>query len=188
MPEKAHPLRDAILTVNDLTFEAHSTDYQATEALTDLVKCHFFFLKVGPELTFRFREAVFALASIEEQLCPDQPSQIRQTINAQMQTNPGYWQDYYGGTHQEIERLKIYSYSDRIRYYWANKDVSAALSRLLESLTTKDLPETMLSQSFMGLEFGAMPDDPSALIEQHIQRCVARYFEAAGFRVRSPDA
>jgi D-tagatose-1,6-bisphosphate aldolase subunit GatZ/KbaZ len=188
VPEKAHPLRDAILTVNDLTFEAHSTDYQATEALTDLVKCHFFFLKVGPELTFRFREAVFALASIEEQLCPDQPSQIRQTINAQMQTNPGYWQDYYGGTHQEIERLKIYSYSDRIRYYWANKDVSAALSRLLESLTTKDLPETMLSQSFMGLEFGAMPDDPSALIEQHIQRCVARYFEAAGFRVRSPDA
>jgi len=186
-PEKAHPLRDAILGLNGLVFEAHSTDYQTTRALNDLVKCHFFFLKVGPELTFRFREAVFALASIEEQLTPSQPSQIREILKATMDQNPGYWQNYYTGSPDEIELLKSFSYSDRIRYYWANKDVSAALERLIISLRSEGLAETMISQSFMGLEFGAMPNDPAVLIDQHIQRCVARYFDAAGFDTWSSD-
>ncbi|MEK9621415.1 MAG: class II D-tagatose-bisphosphate aldolase, non-catalytic subunit [Alphaproteobacteria bacterium] len=187
VPEKAHPLRDAILKFNGLVFEAHSTDYQTTKALHDLVKCHFFFLKVGPELTFRFREAVFALASIEEQLAPSQPSQIREILKATMDQNPGYWQDYYTGSPDEIELLKSFSYSDRIRYYWANENVSAALQKLVASLRSEGLAETMISQSFMGLDFGAMPNDPAMLIDQHIQRCVARYFEAAGFDRGSSD-
>lgn len=55
VPEKAAPLSAAILGDAGLTFEAHSTDYQSTDALAALVENHFFFLKVGPELTFRFR-------------------------------------------------------------------------------------------------------------------------------------
>ncbi len=51
-----------------LVFEAHSTDYQAEEALRALVEDHFAILKVGPELTFAFREAVFALEAIEREL------------------------------------------------------------------------------------------------------------------------
>ena len=188
IPEKAHHLRDAIRTVDNLVFEAHSTDYQSTEALADLVGCHFFFLKVGPELTFRFREAVFALACLEDQLCPDHASDIRRIINEQMDASPEYWQDYYRGTHQEIDLLKTYSYSDRIRYYWAKKDVSLALDRLLASLRSTDMPETLISQAFMGMDFGAMPDDPGALITHHVQRCVRRYFEAAGFRESQADA
>lgn len=66
VPEKARPLSEAILSEPGLTFEAHSTDYQATDALAALVENHFFFLKVGPELTFRFREAVWALAALED--------------------------------------------------------------------------------------------------------------------------
>ena len=88
VPEKARPLSEAILTEDGLTYEAHSTDYQSTEALADLVKNHFFFLKVGPELTFRFREAVWALASIEDQLGFDRPSRIRDVITDQMNANP----------------------------------------------------------------------------------------------------
>ena len=64
LPVKAAPLREAIIDEVGLTYEAHSTDYQSTNALSDLVKNHFFFLKVGPELTFRFREAIWALAQI----------------------------------------------------------------------------------------------------------------------------
>ena len=48
-------------------FEAHSTDYQTEDALRALVEDHFAILKVGPELTFAFREAVFALAAIERE-------------------------------------------------------------------------------------------------------------------------
>ena len=49
-----------------LVYEAHSTDYQTLAALRKLVEDHFGILKVGPGLTFAFREAVFALADMEE--------------------------------------------------------------------------------------------------------------------------
>lgn len=183
IPEKAQPLSEAILSEDGLTFEAHSTDYQSTRALRDLVKNHFFFLKVGPELTFRFREAVWALASIEEQLGVDQPSNIRSVIRDQMNANPGYWQCYYSGTQEEMKILRTYSYSDRIRYYWTDPKIAAALGEMLDVLKSNSAPETLTSQAFMGLEFGEMPNDPNALIEQHVQRCVGRYFEAAGLNV-----
>ena len=38
------------------------------DALADLVNRHFMFLKVGPESTFRLREAVFALTKIHTEL------------------------------------------------------------------------------------------------------------------------
>ena len=49
-------------------YEAHSTDYQTQEALHALVRNHFAILKVGPGLTFAYREAVFALAMMENEL------------------------------------------------------------------------------------------------------------------------
>ena len=179
-PEKAKPLAAAILSQDGLTFEAHSTDYQSNQALSDLVRNHFFFLKVGPELTFRFREAVWALATIEDQIEPERRSNIRDVLLEQMNAQPEFWQDYYSGTGQALETLKIFSYSDRIRYYWADNTIMAALTSLLNSLEKQPLPETLVSQAFMWLEFGEMPTDPATLIERYIQRCVARYFEAAG--------
>lgn len=180
VPDKARPLSEAILKEGGLTFEAHSTDYQQTEALASLVQNHFFFLKVGPELTFRFREAVWALAQIETQMEIEHPSQIRETLTQRMDDEPGYWKDYYSGSEAEVSRLQVYSYSDRIRYYWADKVVSGALSKLLANLSERRLPETLVSQSFMGLEFGEIPTDANELMEDHINRCVARYFKAAG--------
>ena len=46
-------------------YEAHSTDYQTPAALAALVQDHFAILKVGPELTFAFRQAVMALERVE---------------------------------------------------------------------------------------------------------------------------
>lgn len=180
VPEKARPLSKAILKENGLTLEAHSTDYQPNEALSALVENHFFFLKVGPELTFRFREAVWALAQIEAKLDIAHPSQLRETLVKRMSEEPGYWKDYYSGSDAEVSRLRVYSYSDRIRYYWADKTVSEALSKLLANLSERPLPETLVSQSFMGLEFGEIPTNADDLMAGHINRCVARYFKAAG--------
>ena len=180
VPEKARPLSDTILKEDRLTFEAHSTDYQPTDALASLIQNHFFFLKVGPELTFRFREAVWALAEIEARMDIEEPSQIRDTLTRRMRDAPGYWKDYYSGSEAEVARLRVYSYSDRIRYYWADKAVAKALSKLIANLSDRRLPETLVSQSFMGLEFGEIPTGPEQLIEGHINRCVARHFRAAG--------
>lgn len=179
-PERAAPLRDAILDEDGLTYEAHSTDYQPTGALADLVKNHFFFLKVGPELTFRFREAIWALAQIEEEIVSGPASKIRETFEARMTQEPGYWADYYSGTEEELRILRTYSYSDRIRYYWTDPEISKSLDLLIENLSNADLPETVVSQAFTGLDFGNMPTSPTDLMALHIQRCVARYFSAAG--------
>ncbi len=182
VPEKAHPLSEAILGHDGLTFEAHSTDYQSNSALADLVRTHFFFLKVGPELTFRFREAIWALASIEEQLDIDQPSRVRDVIADRMTANPKYWSDYYSGTDHELQQLKTFSYSDRIRYYWTDPQVASAVDRLLEVVDASDLAEPVVSQAFLGLDFGAMPKVASDLIGLQVNRCIARYFRAAGHK------
>jgi len=179
-PAPAHPLADAILTEPGISFEAHSTDYQPTASLAQLVENHFFFLKVGPELTFRFREAVFALVGIEAELGPATPSRLKDIIAQRMDENDGYWRDYYQGTPSEIALLRSYSYSDRIRYYWSDPAVARALERLIRNLRDADLSETIVSQHFAGLEFGDIPTDPEALIARHVQLCVQRYFRAAG--------
>ncbi len=180
LPVKAAPLRDAIIDEVGLTYEAHSTDYQSTNALSDLVKNHFFFLKVGPELTFRFREAIWALAQIEEEIINDPKSLIRETFEQQMTKDPGYWVNYYNGSDKELRILRTYSYSDRIRYYWTDPEISKSLNLLIANLEQVNLPESIVSQAFMGLDFGEVPETPLALIELHIQRCISRYFQAAG--------
>ena len=180
LPVKAAPLRDAIIDEVGLTYEAHSTDYQSTNALSDLVKNHFFFLKVGPELTFRFREAIWALAQIDEEIINDPKSLIRETFEQQMTKDPGYWVNYYNGSDKELRILRTYSYSDRIRYYWTDPEISKSLNMLIANLEQVNLPESIVSQAFMGLDFGEVPETPLALIELHIQRCISRYFQAAG--------
>jgi len=180
LPVKAAPLREAIIDEVGLTYEAHSTDYQSTNALSDLVKNHFFFLKVGPELTFRFREAIWALAQIEDEIINDPKSLIRETFEQQMTKDPGYWVNYYNGSDKELRILRTYSYSDRIRYYWTDPEISKSLNLLIANLEQVNLPESIVSQAFMGLDFGEVPETPLALIELHIQRCISRYFKAAG--------
>ena len=180
-PAAADPLRDAIAAENGLTFEAHSTDYQPDGALSALVGHHFFFLKVGPELTFRHREAVLALADIHAALHPSDPAPIRRILQERMDADPTHWRDHYRGAPEEVARLRIHSYSDRIRYYWSDPKVAAALDAMLHDLTRACLPETVVSQAFMGLEFGAIPGAATELHRGHVERCVRRYYRAAGF-------
>lgn len=180
-PAGADPLARAIEAEPGLTFEAHSTDYQPTEALRALVERHFFFLKVGPELTFRFREAVYALADIEDLLAPAEPSHIRRVLADAMAGRPDHWRDYYRGESREVELLKLYSYSDRMRYYWAEPAVQASLARLVSNVAQGRPSETIVSRHFTGFAFGEIPTDPVAMIERHTNTSVRRYYEACGF-------
>ncbi|MGV0909830.1 class II D-tagatose-bisphosphate aldolase non-catalytic subunit [Martelella sp. FOR1707] len=180
-PLASKNLSAAILDFPGLTFEAHSTDYQPDEALAQLVEQHFFFLKVGPELTFRFREAIFALAGIEELIDPPSPSRIREIIEERMAAQPGHWQDYYKGSQVEMKRLRQFSYSDRIRYYWGDSAVAAALSHLFNNLLKAGLTETLVSQYFNGFPFGHIPTDATEILHHHVQTSVRRYFAACGY-------
>ena len=182
-PDKATDLSTAVKTIDNMTFEAHSTDYQPTEALAELVDKHFFFLKVGPELTFRMREAVFSLATIEDHLLPEKDrSNLIGAINQAMNENTEHWTPYYRGDKEIIKQLKHFSYSDRIRYYWTVPGVAQALAKLFSNLHNKKLPETIVSQYFAAREFGLMDAPATQLAFDHIALCINRYYKACGYR------
>lgn len=181
-PEEAEALSTAVRCIENMTFEAHSTDYQPTKALSELVEKHFFFLKVGPELTFRMREAAFALAHIENLLVPEQGrSGLISIIDQAMDVNSEHWTAYYRGSPNEVAQLRHFSYSDRIRYYWTVPSVRNALDKLFANLNGQKIPETIVSQYFPEREFGALEAPAEQLATDHIALCIRRYYQACGY-------
>ena len=89
---KARSLSAALSKYPGIVFEAHSTDYQSPQALARMVEDHFAILKVGPWLTFAFREAVLALSAVERELYASrserQISRVRETLEAAMLRDP----------------------------------------------------------------------------------------------------
>ena len=145
-PEKAKELSKFIES-QLMVFEAHSTDYQTREALKDLVRDHFVILKVGPGLTFAFREAVFALAMMENELiAKEQRSNIIQVLDDVMTKHPAYWKKYYHGTEAKLAFKRKFSLSDRVRYYWVQPEVQMALKQLMINLGDSALPNALLRQ------------------------------------------
>ncbi|MFK7858780.1 MAG: class II D-tagatose-bisphosphate aldolase, non-catalytic subunit [Granulosicoccus sp.] len=181
-PAKAIELSTAILRVPGMTFEAHSTDYQPTDALAELVEHHCFFLKVGPELTFRMREAVFALVAIEKHLLENDESHLVHHIDQAMSENPSHWTPYYQGDPDLVYQLRHFSYSDRVRYYWKNPNVRNALEKLIANLEKQLIPETIVSQYFPQRELGNLGVGPKRLISDHVNTSIDRYYKACGYR------
>jgi D-tagatose-1,6-bisphosphate aldolase subunit GatZ/KbaZ len=130
-----------------LIFEAHSTDYQTPQALKNLVRDHFAILKVGPALTFAIREAIFALAMMENELfASEERSNIIQVLDDVMIEHPEHWVRYYHGTEREKAFKRKYSLSDRIRYYWTHQLVQEAFKKMQATLNQKPLPVTLMKQ------------------------------------------
>jgi D-tagatose-1,6-bisphosphate aldolase subunit GatZ/KbaZ len=172
-----------------LVFEAHSTDYQAEDALRALVEDHFAILKVGPELTFAYREAVFALEEIEQELlerrAPDRLSGVREALDRAMRADPRHWKAYYGEGDDESLRLRRqFSLSDRARYYWPAPELQDAVRRLFANLDAERMPRGLVSQYLPhGVEAAdAGPPDGRAvrLARLHVRRVLARYSRACG--------
>ncbi len=181
--EEAQTLSRFIEAQPGLVYEAHSTDYQSREALRALVEDHFAILKVGPALTFAFREAVFALAAIEEVLC-DEPSRIVQVLEDAMLSNPKYWVKYYRGDERALALARRYSFSDRIRYYWATPAVEQAFQHLRSNLTRVAIPLTLLSQylpqQYRKVREGRLANAFDALVLDKIQMVLEDYNLACG--------
>lgn len=139
-------LRDVLKDQPHLVFEAHSTDYQTPGGLRALVEDGWGVLKVGPWLTFALREAMFALASIEAQIVPGlDRSRLREVIETMMLADPSWWEPYYRGTAQQQAYARVWSYSDRLRYYWGYPKVVAAVETLFRNLDRTGIPMSLLS-------------------------------------------
>jgi D-tagatose-bisphosphate aldolase class II non-catalytic subunit len=187
-PERAKTLSSVLDREHGLVFEAHSTDYQPPEALKRLVEDGFPILKVGPGLTFALREALYGLDLIASELDPDYPDRaLRHGMEALMLAEPRFWTPYYSdGSDGERRILRHYSYSDRIRYYWAHPDARAAVDRLLQALAGRAIPATLVSQFLPQLvgPDSSVPEgsSPQALLLAAVDRVLAVYAEACAAR------
>ena len=166
-----------------LVFEAHSTDYQTTANLAALVEDHWAVLKVGPGLTFALREALFALAAVEAELVPvGEASRLPDVVDDVMVRQPGWWHGYYEGDESAQRLARRYSYSDRLRYYWPDPQVSAAVERLVSNLRATPPPLPLLSahlpEQYARVRTGALSPDPVALALDHVRDVLRAYATA----------
>lgn len=181
-PEKAKEL-SGFIESQGLVYEAHSTDYQTRFALKNLVNDYFAILKVGPGLTFAYREAIFALAMIENELFNNnQSSQIVNILDSVMVNQPNYWQKYYSGTAAEQAFKRKFSLSDRIRYYWVQPEVNQALAILMKNMSSVNIPISLISQ-FASEEKSHLlkhnlPFSPENIISSRIMSVMADYWYA----------
>lgn len=146
-PQRARDLVAVLDGEPGLVFEAHSTDYQPRDKLARLVADGFAILKVGPGLTFAWREALYGLDLIAGELDPAYGERsLAKAMEALMLAEPGYWQRYYQGDAAGQHVLRHYSYSDRIRYYWPHPAAAGAVARLSRALAGRALPPTLVQQ------------------------------------------
>lgn len=187
---KAKPLARFLTRGWTGVYEAHSTDFQARQTLQQMVRDHFAILKVGPWLTYTFREAVFALAAIEQEWLTSRKdiplSGLREALEKAMLDNPVHWKGYYRGDESALRIARNYSYSDRIRYYWPQPAVAAAFERLIDNLTHHPAPASLLRQYLPGqseaVRDGELLNQPAALIRHNILHVIDHYAYACGMR------
>ncbi len=186
--QKVQSLSAGLPASPSLVYEAHSTDYQTPAALAEMVEDHFAILKVGPWLTFAYREAIFALSSIEREMVGHKRevklSEVREALESEMLRNPAFWRSYYRGDDDELRLSRAFSFSDRCRYYWPQPSVQEAVKRLMNNLGRFSCPLTLLSQ-YLPIEYeairqGALENDAAAIIGHHIRHVLRFYGVACG--------
>jgi D-tagatose-1,6-bisphosphate aldolase subunit GatZ/KbaZ len=182
-------LKDFIEKYPGMVYEAHSTDYQTRKNLKELVEDHFCILKVGPWLTFAYREAVFALSDIESEYLKNKGvklSGLKETMEKVMLKNTDYWKKYYTGNEEEQKIARKYSLSDRSRYYWFNPDLTASVERLMVNLSQNPIPLPLVSQ-YMPEQYYAFRDGridlkPESLVVDKIREVLRIYSAACGMK------
>jgi D-tagatose-1,6-bisphosphate aldolase subunit GatZ/KbaZ len=193
-PDAARPLSAFIEAVPGIVFEAHSTDYQKEEGLRALVRDHFAILKVGPWLTFAYREAVFALAAMEEEYLGHRSgvtlSDIRRVVDEAMRRDPVHWRSHYRGDEARLRFARQFSFSDRIRYYWPRAEVQAALERLLSNLEAHPVPLPLLSQklpeAYRAVREGRIAHHPRDIVRFRVREVIELYARACAADPAAP--
>jgi D-tagatose-1,6-bisphosphate aldolase subunit GatZ/KbaZ len=174
--------------VPGIVFEAHSTDYQQPEALRALVADRFGVLKVGPWLTFAFRQAVLGLEAIEREWLGGRkavaPSRLREALEAAMDEDPRHWLGHHRPGDEALRALRIFGYSDRVRYYWPAPGVQEALGRLFANLLAFPPPPPLVGQhlprQYDALRAGEIGQSPEELVRYGVNEVLRLYARASG--------
>lgn len=182
---KAADLMAAIDAYPTMIFEGHSTDYQTKYKLKELIEDGVGILKVGPGLTYAMREALFALAYMEDMILhgkDDEKSDFINVLEAAMMAEPKNWAKHYHGDDNELWFKRKFSFSDRSRYYMPEASVKAAKDKLIANLRKYGVSLAALSQ-FMPIQYtkvrcGELENDPEELIKDRIKNTIDEYLFA----------
>lgn len=156
--QAARELCTALKNHPGIVFEGHSTDYQPAEKLREMVEDGIAILKVGPALTFKLREGLFALSMIERELVAEgDRANFIETLERVMLANPSNWQKHYHGTDEEKRIARKYSYSDRCRYYFSQPELQASIAKLFANIDSVEIPAGLMSQ-FMPVQYRKVVD------------------------------
>ena len=168
---------------SDLVLEGHSTDYQRTEHLQQMAEDGVGILKVGPALTFALREGLLALEHLEKALfasaAPDSLSHFAATLDRVMLRKPEYWKNHYHGDEDAQRLARLFSLSDRCRYYLGEIEVAAAIDRLVQHLSDQPIPLPLLSQflpeQYWLVRADQLRPEPLELLKNKVSREIGRY-------------
>jgi D-tagatose-1,6-bisphosphate aldolase subunit GatZ/KbaZ len=164
----------------EVCLEAHSTDYQNPEVFPRLAALGFAFQKVGPALTFAYRQAIYALDGLRQTANWASTEPLFDVMERLMLADPGFWQGHYHGTSGDLRVERHFGLADRIRYYWPRPQAQTAVAAVLADLAKHALPEPMLWQAFSP-EVIARAQHlggplPEALVLAQIQIALIPYF------------
>ncbi len=186
-PEEASDLAGALSGMPGLVFEAHSTGCQSTPSLSRMVDYGFAVLKVGPGLSFAPREALYGLDAIASWVVPgwrDHP--LSAGVEEEMLARPEHWEPYCPGGPDRQRLPRHFSYSDRVRYYWASPRLRQAVDSLLGRLGAEGVPATLVSQLLPEpcdrVAEGSLPATPRVLLVEAVRDELRRYSAACGAR------
>ena len=136
-------LRSVMMSWPNLCLEAHSTDYQNPQVYPLLAALGFALQKVGPALTFAYRQAVYGLDMALG--VTGKSVGLMETMTRVMQAQPKFWQGHY----PTDDRYALhFGYADRIRYYWPDPAVQSSITQLQENIDAAAIPDPVLQQFF----------------------------------------
>lgn len=163
-----------------LCLEAHSTDYQHPEVYPRLAQLGFAFQKVGPALTFAWREALYALDTLRAQNGWSGGAALADTMEAVMLAHPAHWQAHIHGQTADPRSERHFGLADRIRYYWPDQMAQETVRRLFADLADRRLPDPMLLAHFRPEEIAIARESrhplPRALALARVQTALRPYF------------
>ncbi|MBN1552075.1 class II D-tagatose-bisphosphate aldolase, non-catalytic subunit [bacterium] len=166
-----------------LVLEGHSTDYQQASHLHQMAEDGIAILKVGPALTFALREALVALEHMESILIVNDGDRslscFSENLDSVMINKPKYWQNYYHGSEREQKTARLFSFSDRCRYYLNEPEVEEAIVRLIENLSSQEIPLALIRQylpeQYWDIRTKKIENNVREIIRSKIIREIERY-------------
>jgi D-tagatose-bisphosphate aldolase class II non-catalytic subunit len=181
MPDDLSPV---LQDMPGLSFEAHSTDYQAPAVYPELGRRHFAVLKVGPALTHAYRQAIYALDALSPRMdATATGSEVSEVMEGLMRADPSNWSKHYSGSDAQLQLLRHFSYADRIRYYWNQPAAVEQVGRLMARVGESRPPVMVLEQFFppatlarAGRLETVVADWRKTLVYAQIQEALAPYY------------